>query len=150
MYYRSVVRTVLELRFSLRCTDEPNATPTTLRPPCSRGRSDCSWKSCAHRLLGARAREIWNNPKRRVRSAPKPRLPVSCGGLVVSDSCSPMDCCPPGSSVHGILQARILEWDAMASSRGPSWPKHRTLVSCIAGRFFTNWATGIQHPEGLP
>ena len=40
---------------------------------------------------------------------------------------------PPGSSVHGILQARILEWVAMPSSRGSSWPRDRTWVSCTAG-----------------
>ena len=49
-----------------------------------------------------------------------------------------MDCSPPGSSVHGILQARILEWVAMPSSRGSSWPRNRTCVSCIAGGFFTH------------
>ena len=43
----------------------------------------------------------------------------------------------PGSFVHGILQARILEWVAMASSRGSSQPRDRIWVSCIAGRFFT-------------
>ena len=52
-----------------------------------------------------------------------------------------MDCSPPGSSVHGILQARVLEWIAMPSSRGSSTPKDRTWVSCMAGRFFTIWAT---------
>ena len=44
----------------------------------------------------------------------------------------PMDCSPPGSSVHGILQSRILEWVAMPFSRGSSWPRNRTLVSCIS------------------
>ena len=43
--------------------------------------------------------------------------------------CDPMDCSPPGSSVHGLLQARILEWVAMPSSRGPSQPSDRTSVS---------------------
>ena len=60
---------------------------------------------------------------------------------VISDSCDPMDCTPPGPSVHGILQARVQEWVAMPSSRGSSWPRDWTQVSCIAGRFFTNWAT---------
>ena len=55
--------------------------------------------------------------------------------------CSPMDCSPPGSSVHGILQARILEWVAAPFSRGDSPPRDRTQISCIAGRFFTIWAT---------
>ena len=51
----------------------------------------------------------------------------------------PTDCSPPGSSVHGILQARILEWVATPSSRGSFWPRDRTGVSCIsctAGKFF--------------
>ena len=51
--------------------------------------------------------------------------------------CNPLDCSPPGSSVHGILQARILEWVAIPFSRGSSWPRDQTQVSCIAGRFFT-------------
>ena len=49
--------------------------------------------------------------------------------------CDPMDCSPPGSSVHEILQAKILEWVAVPSSRGSSQPRDRT--SHIAGRFFT-------------
>ena len=64
---------------------------------------------------------------------------------VVSNSptlCDPMDCSPAGSSVHGILQARILEWVAIPFSRGSSWLRYQTLGSCIAGRFFTIWATG--------
>ena len=45
--------------------------------------------------------------------------------------CDPRDCSPPGSSVHGIVQARVLEWVAISSSRGPSPPRDRTWVSCI-------------------
>ena len=56
--------------------------------------------------------------------------------------CNPMDCSPPGSSIHGILQARILEWVAMPSSRGFSQPRDRTLVFCIADRFFTTQRLG--------
>ena len=48
-----------------------------------------------------------------------------------------MDCSPPDSSVHGILQERILEWVAISSSRGSSQPRDQSQVSCIAGRFFT-------------
>ena len=55
--------------------------------------------------------------------------------------CNHMDCSPPGSSVHGILQVRILEWVAIPFSRGPSWPQDQTQVFWIAGRFFTSWAT---------
>ena len=47
--------------------------------------------------------------------------------------CDSMDCSPPGSSVHGILQARILEWVAISSSRGSSQPRDQT---CVSSRFF--------------
>ena len=49
---------------------------------------------------------------------------------------------PPGFSLYGISQARILEWVAIPFSRGSSWPRNRTQVSHTAGRFFTVWATG--------
>ena len=55
--------------------------------------------------------------------------------------CNPMDCSLLGFSVHGIFQARVLEWVAISFSRGSSWPRDRTQVSCIAGRHFTLWAT---------
>ena len=55
--------------------------------------------------------------------------------------CDPMDCSPPVSSVHEILQARILEWVAIPFSRVSSPPRGKTQVSCIAGNFFTIWAT---------
>ena len=55
--------------------------------------------------------------------------------------CNPMDCSPPGSSVHGILQTRILEWVAMSSSRGSFQPRDQTQVCHITGKFFTIWAT---------
>ena len=55
--------------------------------------------------------------------------------------CDPMNCSLPGSSVHGTLQARILEWEATPFSRGSSRPRDQTWVSCIAGRFLTVSAT---------
>ena len=55
--------------------------------------------------------------------------------------CDPTDCSLPGSSVHGILQAGILEWVAVPSMRGFSQPMDRTQVSCIVGRFLTTWGT---------
>ena len=58
------------------------------------------------------------------------------------DSLQPMGCSPPGSSLHEIFQARILEWIAISFSRGSSQPRDWTRVSCTAGRFFTDWATG--------
>ena len=51
----------------------------------------------------------------------------------------------PGCSVHGILQARILEWVAIPFSRGSSQPKDWIQVSCLAGRFFTIWASREAH-----
>ena len=55
--------------------------------------------------------------------------------------CNPMDCSLPGSSIHGIFQARVLEWIAISFSMGSSWPRDRTQVSRIAGRRFSVWAT---------
>ena len=73
--------------------------------------------------------------------------------------CDPMDCSPPGSSVHGILQARILEWVAMPFSRRSSRPRDQTRVSCVsctASRLFTTSFTweareqGSSQKEGRP
>ena len=73
--------------------------------------------------------------------------------LLVAQSCltlcDPLSCSLPGSSVHGISQARILEWVAVSFSRGSSWPRDRTYVSCITGRFFIVWATREALGTGL-
>jgi len=58
-----------------------------------------------------------------------------------STLCNTMHYSPPGFSVHGILQARILKWVAISFSRVSSRPRDQTQVSCITGRFFTVWAT---------
>ena len=55
--------------------------------------------------------------------------------------CNTMDRSLPGSSVHGILQARILEWVPIPFSRGSALPRDWTQVSGTAGRFFTIWTT---------
>ena len=60
------------------------------------------------------------------------KLPQLCLTL-----CNPLDCSLPGTSVHGILQARVLEWVAMPSSKGSSQPRDQAQISHIAGRFFT-------------
>ena len=59
--------------------------------------------------------------------------------------CEPTDCSLPGSSVHGISQARILEWVAISFSRGSCQPRDRTWVSCIGRRILHCWATGEQY-----
>ena len=69
----------------------------------------------------------------------------------VAQSCptlgNPIDCSPPGSSVHGIFQAWILEWVAVSFSRGFSWPRDRTRASRIVSRRFTVWATREAHQK---
>ena len=62
---------------------------------------------------------------------------ISCS--VISDFCDPMDFSLTASSVHGILQMRILEWVAIPFSRISSWPGDQTQVSCLGGRFFIFW-----------
>ena len=61
-------------------------------------------------------------------------LPSVLSCAVVSDSATPVDCSPPGSSVHGIFQTGILEWTAIFSSRGSSQLRDQTLVSYIVKR----------------
>ena len=83
----------------------------------------------------------------------------SCGSYTlkwseVAQSCltlyDPMNCSLPGFSVHGVFQARVLEWVAISFSRGSSWPRGRTQLSCIAGRHFTLWTYRHQnHLEDL-
>ena len=71
---------------------------------------------------------------------------------LVARSCptlwDPVDCSPPGSSVHGILQTRILEWVTIPVSRGSSWLRNQTWVPCTAGRSFTILATR-ETPRGI-
>ena len=55
--------------------------------------------------------------------------------------CNPVDCSLPASSLHGILQTRILEWVAISFARGSSRPSDQTQDSCIVGRHFNLWAT---------
>ena len=62
--------------------------------------------------------------------------------------CNPMDCSPPGSSVQGIFQARVLEWVAISSSKWSSWPRdptHVSCITCIAGKLFTTEPSGKPH-----
>ena len=59
----------------------------------------------------------------------------------MSNSCDSMDCSPPGSSVHGISQAWILQWVAIFSSGRSSWPRDRTHISCIGRSDLYQWAT---------
>ena len=76
-------------------------------------------------------RTIHGEPVGSIPGVWKVKVPQSCPTI-----CDPMD-----YTVHGILQARILEWVAFPFSRGYSQPRDQTQVSCIAGGFFTIWAT---------
>ena len=67
-------------------------------------------------------------------------VPLKWSGVKVTQSCLTL-CDPMGYTVHGILQARILEWVAFPFSRASSQPRDWAQVSCTAGRFFTSWAT---------
>ena len=64
--------------------------------------------------------------------------------------CNPKNCSPSGSSIHGISQARILEWVAISFSKGSSQPRGRTRVSCIAGRFLTGWSSTDAWDQLMP
>ena len=63
--------------------------------------------------------------------------------------CDPRYCSPPGSSVHSVFQARILEWVVISFSRGSSWTRDQTCVSCIEGGFFTVWAQMVKNPLSM-
>ena len=76
----------------------------------------------------------------------KKKKSVSCSVASQLFVLQSMDCSPPGSSFHGILQAKILEWVANPFSRGSSWLRNQTQVSCIAGGFFKVWATSSVQP----
>ena len=78
----------------------------------------------------------------------EPKFPMLCCAKsfqLCLTLCNPMDCSSLGSSVHEISQAKILEWVAMPSSRGPFWPRawtHFPCISCTAHRFFTSEPPG--------
>ena len=97
----------------------------------------CAMESGFYMTTGDDQLGSWTVGQRRnPKTLPKAKVLVaqSCPTL-----CDPMDSNSPGSSVHGILQARILEWVAIPFSRGFSRLRHWTWVSCVAGRFFINW-----------
>ena len=101
-----------------------------------------SWTSCLNSLsfslftYAIAISRITNASRHKVIVSEEVLVAQSCPTL-----CDPMDCSPPGSSVHEIFQARILEWVAISFCRGFSQLRDRTQVSCTAGRFFTHWAT---------
>ena len=109
------------------------------------------WKKYMENLLEKHASHCWFSLKGR--NVYEFFLPINvCESevkVLVAQPCptlwDPMDCSQPGSSVCGILQARILEQAAIPFSGGSSAPRDQTQVSCIAGRFFPIWATKESH-----
>ena len=103
----------------------------------SRGSSrprDQTWVSC----IGGRRFNLWAIREAQFQVYIKVNQLYICMKVKSSLTlCNPMDCSPPGSSVHGIFQTRVLEWVAISFSRGSSQPRDRTQVSHTAGRCFT-------------
>ena len=146
-----------QMAFSRRGSDSAVQDQWLCAPLCPALSSpmDCTGSS-VHRVLQARILEWVSLPSSRGSSWPRDWTQVSslCIWAKSLQSCltlrHPMDCSLPGSSVHGILQAGLLEWVAMPSSWGSSQARDRTHSSCIAGGFFNHWATwealGIKLP----
>ena len=94
-------------------------------------------KEQCHTILHPYHGTLWMNPESiNKRYESESEVAQSCPTL-----CDLMDCSLPGSSVHGVFQARVLEWFAISFSRGSSHPRDRTQVSRTVGRCFTVWAT---------
>ena len=132
----------------------PPATPWAPRPPTRPSRGPRRWVS-AFPLLAAAAPNgqgqglVWSHLAGKGNTKTAPRCPdgptseptgLHAQSLRRVRLCKLLDSSPPGSSVHGIFQARILEWVAISSSRGSSRPRdgtHVSCVSCMADGFFT-------------
>ena len=113
----------LHFYFSLSCNGEGNGNPL----PCcclENPRDGGAWWAAVYGVSQSQTR--------------LKQLSSSSSSLkIVFDFCDPMNCSPPRSSVHGILQARIPELVAIPFSRGSSQPRDQTQVSCMEVRFFT-------------
>ena len=131
----------LHFHFSLSCIGEGNGNP--LWCPCLENpRDGGAWWAAVYGVAQSRTWLKW--------------LSSSSSSIVyceVTQSCptlfDPVGCSLPGFSVHRILQARILEWVTISFSRGSSWPRDRTQVSCIGGRRFNLWATREAQNPGV-
>ena len=128
----------LHFHFSLSCIGEGNGNPlqcSCLENPRDRG----AWWAAVYGVAQSRTWLKWLSS--RFVSSHAPKLHVALSRIWLF--CSPIDCSLPGSSVHWILQANILELIASSSSRGSSWPSDQTCVSCVSctgKRVLYHWA----------
>ena len=104
-----------------------------------------AWRAAVHGVAKSRTRlSDWTELNWSIRIVFS-QIYLTEASVLVAPSCptlcDPLGCSPPGSSVHGILQAWILKWVAIYFSSGSSRPKDRAWISCIVDRFFTIWAT---------
>ena len=126
----------LQFHFSLSCIGEGNGNP--LQCSCQENpRNRGAWWAAVYGVAQSRTRLKWLSSSS---SSSVPACMLSCFGHL--QLCDPMDCSPPGSSVHRISQARKLERVVISFCRASSQTGDQTRVSCIAGRFFIIWATG--------
>jgi len=110
----------------------------TLLPPPSPPKNELKFKMLSWIM---RSINSWHCLELHLGKKKKVKSEVSQSCLTL---CNPMDCNLPGSSVHGILQARVLEWVAISFSRRSSQPRDQTQVAHVAGRCFTIWATCVR------
>ena len=116
--------------------------------PFLEGKKDQMWEHWAREILSALGKESFFPVWQVIELCQFPRNQLVCGVLLCLTLWDPMDCSPPGPSVQRILQGRILEWVAISSSKGSSWPRDQTwvsFVSCI-GR----WVIYLLSHRGSP
>ena len=109
---------------------------------CARGCAPDGSRMSTNKLRPALGDNTWSQCRDGAMSRLGDLCTTHCVHAQLSQSCltlcDPLDCNQPGSSVHGILQAKIQEWVAISSSRGSSQPRDQTRISCIADGFFTH------------
>ena len=135
-------------RWWVWCNRAGGEAPKELVPKCHPSQAYESTSSAAQRTTGAVvwcpvgvSREDQQDSRQALCVCVCVCARARTSGLSHSVVSEPMDCSPPGSSVHGILQARILEWVAISSSRESFWPRDRTCVSCAGRQILYHWAT---------
>ena len=134
---------------SARDTRDAGSFPGSGRSP-GVGNGTPFWCSCLKNSMGRRT--WWATVCATAKSQPwlsDWECMINCFSRVWLFATDPMDCSPPGSSVHGILQAGILEWVVMPSTRGPSWPRNWTHISYLLHLLMGSLPTSASEPIPL-